>query len=1191
MAPSYFYHGLRNPSDTHTPPSDIPSYSELLLANMLRLVHIHSGYPSCGPVFRRTVYAMPMMAQLIVKNDIVKQSDIVTAEDQGDTWKLRFDCNIPSDILFFSITILRKNPPKTLGTRLLAHAKIAIGEALASAEQKRPFTVHLEKVNPDGPSLELRAAFSISGSVNANAYDLGWMHTPIRIGPIEILPMWQSLMECGRLPAHSPQMAVMHQRILLLPSTDIFRHGFLAALGEIEWNHYRKTNSMDALQQCICAYEDANRDSPGVDTYLSSLGQALWEGFQRSGDTTDLERSIALFKEAVQLSPDSVQHSSNLGTALRSRFQRFGNLGDLDDALAALRRALALLPAGQDGRPSPLHNLGNVLADRFTQLGDVHDINESVSVLSDAVKWTSADYPELPKYLTSLGASLHSRFERLGDIGDINHAISVMTEAARLSRGGPGECHALTILGGCLLKRFRRCGKLDDLNDSLSATKQAVKSCPDDHPQRADYLDNFGAVLRVRLDHFHDPADLKDAKSIFREVCQVRADDDPLKPSSWANLGLTLHDGFTMSGNLSELDDAIEAFTEGVRLSVPQDLSGNNANMLLGLSYALVDRFRKLNHPKDSEEAIAALSAAACSGAASADVRFRAALLWTLVQKLVTFQNTRMNSDLMLSQPDGSGQMPGVPREVWTESMPAYTVALDLMPELSWLGLSIGDRHHHLASVAELVRDAVCTAIFAGEYSKAVEWLEQGRSIIWSQILGLRTPLDTLNDKHPDLAERLNSLSRILDDSEIRATRPLLDGQHWGELLPTGQKYHEAAHARNLLLKQIRSLNDFDRFLLPKTLSELSRAAEHGPVVTLNISAHALHALVLVPGLDDDVLHIPLLDFRQSDAEALEASLKALLRGTGRGERLSGKREGGMPPEDEFAYILAELWRRIAKPVLNGLGYTTPPRNPQRMWWCMTGPLTFLPINAAGLYGEDDGLGSKLSDFVISSYTPSLTALLEASRGGSGSKELQVLAVSQPSAEGQVFIPGTEKEIDTIQRLAEMTVPPVAILRFDGNGATVDAVRDGMRESRWVHFACHGVQDVSAPTESALLLAGSSRLTLAEIVKMPLPTADLAFLSACQTATGAKELEEESVHLAAGMLSAGYRSVIATMWSIMDNDAPQVASDVYEHLFKTSPPDPSQAAEALHLAVKKLRDGAAGKKSFFNWVPFIHVGA
>lgn len=262
--------------------------------------------------------------------------------------------------------------------------------------------------------------------------------------------------------------------------------------------------------------------------------------------------------------------------------------------------------------------------------------------------------------------------------------------------------------------------------------------------------------------------------------------------------------------------------------------------------------------------------------------------------------------------------------------------------------------------------------------------------------------------------------------------------------------------------------------------------------------------------------------------------------------------------------------------------------DPQRIWWCPTGPLAFLPIHAAGVYGENEAFGSKLSDFVISSYTPSLTALIQGYCAKSEPKdELQLLAVAQPFADGQSYIPGTRKELDHIQRLARGKVP---ILRLEGDSASTESVQQGMKASRWVHFACHGVQNASTPTQSALLLAGSSRLTLSNIIQLSLPNADLAFLSACQTATGAKSLQEEAVHLAAGMLLAGYRGVIATMWSIMDNDAPQVAADVYEHLFKTSPPDPTRAAVALHLATRKLREGSGRYKSFFHWVPFIHIG-
>lgn len=71
-----------------------------------------------------------------------------------------------------------------------------------------------------------------------------------------------------------------------------------------------------------------------------------------------------------------------------------------------------------------------------------------------------------------------------------------------------------------------------------------------------------------------------------------------------------------------------------------------------------------------------------------------------------------------------------------------------------------------------------------------------------------------------------------------------------------------------------------------------------------------------------------------------------------------------------------------------------------------------------------------------------------------------------------------------------------------------------------VHFACHAVQDTTNPTQSGFILH-DGRLELESIMKMKLPNARLAYLSACQTATGDDQLSEEAVHLAAGMLMAG----------------------------------------------------------------------
>lgn len=63
-----------------------------------------------------------------------------------------------------------------------------------------------------------------------------------------------------------------------------------------------------------------------------------------------------------------------------------------------------------------------------------------------------------------------------------------------------------------------------------------------------------------------------------------------------------------------------------------------------------------------------------------------------------------------------------------------------------------------------------------------------------------------------------------------------------------------------------------------------------------------------------------------------------------------------------------------------------------------------------------------------------------------------------------------------------------------------------------------------------------------------------------------------------------------------DHDGPRISAAFYEHLFKgcsAGPdnlvlPDLTKGAEALHVAVAKLR--ADPSVPFSRWVPFVHYG-
>lgn len=71
------------------------------------------------------------------------------------------------------------------------------------------------------------------------------------------------------------------------------------------------------------------------------------------------------------------------------------------------------------------------------------------------------------------------------------------------------------------------------------------------------------------------------------------------------------------------------------------------------------------------------------------------------------------------------------------------------------------------------------------------------------------------------------------------------------------------------------------------------------------------------------------------------------------------------------------------------------------------------------------------------------------------------------------------------------------------------------------------------------------------------------------------------------MIFSGVEAVVATMWSILDDDGPFVADAFYSHMFRRDCVDTKDAALALHMAVGKLRAKGA---PLVRWVPFIHFG-
>jgi CHAT domain-containing protein len=205
-----------------------------------------------------------------------------------------------------------------------------------------------------------------------------------------------------------------------------------------------------------------------------------------------------------------------------------------------------------------------------------------------------------------------------------------------------------------------------------------------------------------------------------------------------------------------------------------------------------------------------------------------------------------------------------------------------------------------------------------------------------------------------------------------------------------------------------------------------------------------------------------------------------------------------------------------------------------------------------------------------------------------------MLIVSQPNTPGKAQLSGVVVEANRVAgQVEKRRIPSRTLVDRDG---TVKDVLEAMKSFSSIHLACHASQNTTNPLKSSIHLYDGP-LELSEIMKKNLPISNFAFLSACETSTANTKLPEEVVHLAAGMLAAGYRSVVGTVWSIVDQHGGDIAEFFYERLLddcrasERSRIDATGAARALDHAVRCFREKVSDSPEFLPvWVPYIHLG-
>jgi CHAT domain-containing protein len=131
--------------------------------------------------------------------------------------------------------------------------------------------------------------------------------------------------------------------------------------------------------------------------------------------------------------------------------------------------------------------------------------------------------------------------------------------------------------------------------------------------------------------------------------------------------------------------------------------------------------------------------------------------------------------------------------------------------------------------------------------------------------------------------------------------------------------------------------------------------------------------------------------------------------------------------------------------------------------------------------------------------------------------------------------------------------------------ATEEAVRSMLGQVPILHFATHGMLSEEAPLLSAILLAGGEAINVYELMGLRLD-AELVVLSACRTALGEITGGDDVIGLTRGLLAAGARAAVVSLWPVDDASTSLLMGAFYRHLRAGEP-----AALALQAAVNYLR--------------------
>ncbi|MFJ4796038.1 tetratricopeptide repeat protein [Kitasatospora purpeofusca] len=512
-----------------------------------------------------------------------------------------------------------------------------------------------------------------------------------------------------------------------------FRGTILGLLGSACRTRFERTGRTEDLDAAINCHRAALSATPPGHPSLSErardLALSLGRRFELAADPADIV--AALEHGCVAVERSAAEHDRAPALELLSRLLGAVHRHVADDENSAVVGTHLTMRAGhlllKHGHPAYSAQLRLVdvataaavaLFAEHGKRGRTEVLDQAVNLLRGALRAAPADDPGLAECRSTLCAVLVTRFETTRDAAELDEAVELVAS----DDADPGRLNHRAIALSC---RYHAGGNPDDLDEAIGALRTALSRRPPASQGLPVTLANLGGLLRERFEAHGSEVDLTEAVT----HCRTAVVQEPDNHATLSNLAGALRRQAELTGDGVLLDEVVALLTRVVDLH-----DGTTERRNLG--NALLTRHARTGEPADLACAIAHFKMAASRPLGSPTSRLHAAREWG-------------------SAAADAGRMESAAQ--------GYETAVRLLPTAVWGGMSRAAQENSLADLGWLAADAAATQVWIECPETAVELLEHGRAVLWSQAVQSRSSLAELREVAPDLAARLNEIRHALE--------------------------------------------------------------------------------------------------------------------------------------------------------------------------------------------------------------------------------------------------------------------------------------------------------------------------------------------------------------------------------------------------------------------------------------------